>query len=488
MQFGKKLIAVLSSTIVLTILTSPALGRSVYAITKHLDDKLTAYNIRGDQIDWQATADVPSWPVGLALDPDSGVMFVTYEHKNIIEMLNAKTMISEENPVTVTEATSLAGIAFDQTNQKLYVVDRETNKLFVYLWNPVTRKLTLEGDTYKTLAGLGPYRAYGIALDESKERLYVTDRSNAVKYYDTNDPNQTWTRQRIVDVNRVAVGIAIDPNRHYLYTGSWSGQSGDHTFLVRTDINDINNPAFDEYNVGYCVIGITADEQTGFVYTTDKDDKIKVFDTATFPSDPCYADGNDISQPADIIIRGDVSYKPPFPSLVFAKDDNDVNCASPTDPNNDEITYYICYDANGQNANNVIITDFLAHEVDFNSASGPNVFYDSDSNTVTWKIGNLSPADSNCVYLTVKVNTAAHPAGTTTNYCEIESDRYYTFTTEDTNVCCWGGDIIYVDVNAPTDYNTGASWQYAYKDLHFCIEASSGRTSTNGVLSIGSKR
>jgi len=50
----------------------------------------------------------------LALDPDSGVMFVTYEGKNIIEMVNARTLAPLQKSVIEPNGTNLAGIAFDQ--------------------------------------------------------------------------------------------------------------------------------------------------------------------------------------------------------------------------------------------------------------------------------------------------------------------------------------------------------------------------------------
>ena len=79
-------------------------ARSVYVITDR-SSTVAAYDIQGDQIVGpNATAqNLPDHggAVGLALDPDSETLFVTYEGSNIIEMVNAKTMISEENPVTV---------------------------------------------------------------------------------------------------------------------------------------------------------------------------------------------------------------------------------------------------------------------------------------------------------------------------------------------------------------------------------------------------
>jgi hypothetical protein len=421
--------------------------------------------------------------VGLALDPDSGIMFVTYESSNIIEMVNARTMISEENPVTVTDATTLAGITFDQSKQKLYTVDRETNKLFVYLWEPIYKTLTLEGDTHKALGDLPvPHGAYGIALNENNGWLFVTDSTKTVHVYNTNDPNQTWTRQGIVDVNRGAVGIAVDASRNYLYTGGYAASEW-HTFLVRTDINDINNPTYAEKDMGadIYVIGITPDEETGFVYTTDHNttdynDAIKVFNTADFPSDPCHTEGVNIYGPADIVVRGDVSYKPALLRLskgyeIEPNDPCDANdCARP----GDTITYTISYDANGHSVNDVNIIDYLPYEVSNSpndvNFSEPNGAYDPDAHTVMWEIGDLGANDSGDVTVTVKVNKLAAPNGVIVNFCEMESGSTYNIAEVNTPVCYWCGSIIYVDANAPTHYKSGATWQSAYKDLQDALE------------------
>ena len=149
-------------------------------------------------------------------------------------------------------------------------------------------------------------------------------------------------------------------------------------------------------------------------------------------------------------------YKPP----VFYLEKVDVNEPNSVVPN-DYITYEIAYGPNGIDHNNVVITDYLPVEVDPNNPFDPN--YDLQKHTYTWQIGSLAAsAPDDSVTLTVVVNELAEPLGKIRNYCEIENDLYCSFATVDTNVSCWGGDIIYVDVNTPTDYKTGTSWQYAY--------------------------
>jgi hypothetical protein len=176
-------------------------------------------------------------------------------------------------------------------------------------------------------------------------------------------------------------------------------------------------------------------------------------------------------------LAGDVGYKPPFPLLTLVKDNNDPNdeCVSPLISEEEHewlgtpynwLYYKIKYDANGHSDTNVIITDYLPAEVNYIS-SDPNGVYDPDPNlrTVTWNnIGDISPSDSNTFWIKVAVNYYAKPGHKITNYCEIESDNYFMFTTKDVNVCCYGGNIIYVDEDA-NGCNNGTSWLDAYKDL-----------------------
>lgn len=122
MLLGKKLnVGIISLIILNNIMFSMAHARSVYVITDWAST-VKAYDIQGDQIVEQATAENLAdhgGAVGLALDPGSEMLFVTFEGSNVIEMVNAKTMISEENPVTVPGVSSLAGIAINAAEKCL---------------------------------------------------------------------------------------------------------------------------------------------------------------------------------------------------------------------------------------------------------------------------------------------------------------------------------------------------------------------------------
>ena len=153
-----------------------------------------------------------------------------------------------------------------------------------------------------------------------------------------------------------------------------------------------------------------------------------------------------------------------FPCFYIYKEVNDVNCAYPwNEIDENYLIYNISYDANGFADTNVIITDHLPSDVNYIS-SDPCGVYDSNWHTVTWDINDISASDSNTFSIQVGVNYYARPGDTITNFCEMEGDRYYAFTTWPTDICCYGGDIIYVDANA-NGFNNGTSWLHAYKDL-----------------------
>jgi len=155
---------------------------------------------------------------------------------------------------------------------------------------------------------------------------------------------------------------------------------------------------------------------------------------------------------------------PPFPSLTIVDDVNDANCVYPFDSNDENyLEYTICYDGDGNEANDVVIVEQLPVEVDYYS-SDHNGDYDPNLHRVTWELGNLGANDSNCVHLTVKVNQFAKPGSAFRNYCEIRNEEYSRNATEKTNVCCWDEDIIYVDANA-SGFNNGTCWTDAYTDL-----------------------
>jgi len=337
-----------------------AQAKSVYVITDHHGNTVKAYKIQGNQFEYQTDAkDLPNHgngPVGIDIDPDSEFLFITYEDSDKITLLNAKTMIAEQDPVAAPGATDLAGLVFDSTKQKLYTVKRQDNRLYAYLWDANTKILTLEGGTYKTLENIGTYPngAYGLALDG--DRFYVSDNTNTVHYYYTD----SWAHLGTRDVGRAVADIEVDPNNGthnaFLYCGALYRGSGEgHQYLVKHDLEVETNPNT-EQDINTVPIGVAIDVNTGLVYVSVSNKEIRVYDCSSYPFVQTDSENTGgWSGPAGLCVPAkDVSYKPP--AFYLEKIDvNEPNCVFP----GDYITYKITFGPNGLDHNNVVITDYL---------------------------------------------------------------------------------------------------------------------------------
>ena len=128
--------------------TSTAHAKSLYVIAQNLYlDRplpLQAYNIgAGGRLTFQTQYGIPSiagGAVGLAIDSDSGYLFITYEFTNEIRVVDATTM-DAELVAAAQGAQDLAGIVYDQSRDLLYCMDRYTPTLNVYRWDPAQKGL-----------------------------------------------------------------------------------------------------------------------------------------------------------------------------------------------------------------------------------------------------------------------------------------------------------------------------------------------------------
>ena len=414
-------------------------------------------------------------------------MFITYEGNTTIAWASIKNL--SRNPATdqyatgITGGNGLGGMAVDENNSRLYVISRRTSRLFAFDYdipgNTLDPVRLGETTDYVTLENLTS--GIDIALDETNQRLYVSDLTPTVRYYNTS----TWQLEGSITLDQSAVGIGLDQTRNYLYAGYFPGYGGQN-YLMRYDLTgDPNDPeTYLEKNLDTPVMDIAVDEDTGYVYLTLKRidgyryGVVEVYDPTNWTSS--YPEGLvllDAESDDDFVNEGPGGialgprYKPA--NMFIGKVDNitDPNyCAVP----DDIITYTICY-APGAEPNvyyNVVITDRLPPGVDF-VAADPNTGYYTERpiHTYTWDVGFVpghdpnDPSDPNqCLDITVQVNQWAEPLGELVNFAEIESDESYTQTQERTPVCCWAGDIIYVDISA-TGSKTGVDWDNAYTNL-----------------------
>lgn len=372
---------------------------------------------------FQATQGVPDLAggaVGLAIDTDSKKLAVTYEGSDTIQLLDA-TNFADLGTATAAGASNLAGIVFDQGKKKLYTVDRQTNHLYVYSWAAATNTLTLDGGTFIALPNVSA--AHGLALDESRGRLFVGDAdSTTVRYFDTT----TWTEAgNFVQAlsGQTVMGIAVDTVRNIVYTGNAYQPYGSLGELVKYNLNT-NTETFytlpgaqPSNSGGDNIVGVAVDEETGNVYTTTGNqgsggtDTLIVFDSAL---NVLKNDLGDIGSPTGIVVpRAGISYNP----LNFSKT-ADVNPV----PTGDNLTYSLCFDnlANAETAlTNVVITDAVPEGTSFVSATGGPA---TSGSTLTWTVANVAAGAAQSCFNMV-VNVTAADGSVIHNSAAIKSDQ-----------------------------------------------------------------
>ena len=391
---------------------------------------ISAYDIVGNQIVYQTTNTVPAFAggaVGLGVDTDSAYLFVTYEVSNQISIVNATTMtVPASSPVTAPGASNLAGVVIDQDAQKLYTMDRNTNTLYVYSWDPTGPTLTLDGT--QSLAGVS--MAHGIALDETNDLLYVGDRTTQVKIFNTG----TWTPAGSFTVSQAVMGIAVDVANGYVYTGNAYGPYGSIGILSQYNLGTsteatVNVGTLTGYS-GDNAVGVAVDSSTGLVYVTTGNqasggsDKLLVLNSALSVTDTT----GDIGNPTGVVVPGrDISFNP----LSFDKDDGLTTTTAGS-----QITYTLSYTNNNQvPVTGVTITDTVPAGVNFMSATGGGV---ESAGVVTWNIGTLNAGEAGSVSMIVQESSGV--ARTLTNYATISSNELPQTTQSDDTEITTGGN------------------------------------------------
>ena len=429
----KSIIVITAVLSVLAIaMVGTAAAKSVYLSANHHTAQFDAWNINqpGGTVTYQATYILQhsTDPSGIACDAipkDASVLFISSEFSAGIEMVNPITL---EYMGVSSGPSDLAGVDVDDVDNIVYTLRRQTNDLYIYSWDPVAKQLTQQAVI--DLPGMS--NGYGLALDDSRDILWVSDTPNwMVRAYDVdvsnwNDIAEIPTLSRKLSLP--VIDVAVDTKRNLVHTvGSWAGSR----LLSKYDVAAGTETTID---LGVGGIGVAVDEDTGYVYitrgTSSAGDDIQVWNTSTSPF-TLVQDTPRIGNPAGICICN-VAYNP----LNLSKSDGlaEDECVSP----GANINYDICYDnmRNAFDVHNVTINDTLPAETSFISASGGGT-YDPVTHTVTWNIGTLSAgAAEDCVQLVVRVDPATLPETTITNYCTIDSDETPPTTISEDTVTC----------------------------------------------------
>jgi fimbrial isopeptide formation D2 family protein/uncharacterized repeat protein (TIGR01451 family) len=433
------LLALLAIAVLTTAVTKTAKAKSLYIIAdikgSSVDRKepVQAYDIGVDgTLTFQAQYDIPYrgiGAVGMAIDSDYGYVFITYESSDVIQLLEATTM-TDAGTTVAPDASDLAGIVYDHEKSLLYCVDRGKNNLYVYNWFPETATLThVPGSPFH----LENAHAYGIALDEIDDLLYVANASNTVTVYRTSD----WKLVNTITLSHLAISIAVDVRNGFIYTGG--GYAGNRYLTQYHLATNSERDIRVEPDAG--VLGLAVDPGTGLVYldTGVNDapggDNLMVYDSELNQIDIIVAIGN----PTGLAIPGrDIGYNPlnlrkeVIRGATTSTESGDIKMVSP----GDTYTYGIYFDNNNTyKVTDVSVVDVLPDEVTFVTADddGVNGHYNFDEKTktatYTWSYGELPPRSSTLLELTVRVKPGVETGRIITNSVTINSNETPPTTT-----------------------------------------------------------
>ncbi len=414
---------ILAAGILITAVTETATAKSLYIIADINADPtpIRAYDIGKDgTLSFQAEYGIPKYgwgAVGLAIDSDSKNLFVTYEGSNVIQLINATTM-TDTGATTAPGASNLAGIVYDHDKKLLYCVDRGLPRLYVYNWEASTATLTQVPGSPFTLTGTTT--AYGIALDEINDLLYVADYSTTINVYRTSD----WSSWETILVSGTVISIAVDPTRGFVYYGG--GFAEENYYLTQFNLNTYRETEV-QVAPDAGVMGIGIDPDTGLIYigtginNEPGSDSLRVYDTSLNQIDII----TDIENSTGLVIPiEDISYNPLNLHKNIASDAIDeveqVGIGG-------TITYNIYFDNNNDyTVNNISIVDTLPKEVSFITADDDGVFgnYDPIAHIYRWSYSSLPAGFSgDSLTLVVQVNEGTAPDKIITNYVAIKSDE-----------------------------------------------------------------
>jgi fimbrial isopeptide formation D2 family protein/uncharacterized repeat protein (TIGR01451 family) len=423
---GTGVFLVLSALTLLVIIPETVHAKSLYVITdiERNPEPLQAYDIGIDgALTFQAENYLPRialGAVGLAIDSDNGYLFVTYEESSEISLVDAETMTIVGSFIAP-NAADLAGIVYDHEKELLYCVDRGTSLLYVFRWDAIHLKLE---EVIGSPFNLRRATAYGIALDEIDDILYVANGTNEIYAYQTSN----WSLVRTITVHRVAISVAVGVKYGYLYSGG--GYAGNQYLTQYHLATGTEKEVQVEPDAG--VMGLSVDSDTGLVYmSTGKDqwpggDNLLVYDKNLHRVGKIPSIGN---KPTGLVVPGkDVGYNPlNLTKQVSGGVNVNSNGQFEVAGAGAQITYTISFDnhENDYDVTDLVIVDTLPPDVIFISADEDNVsgHYDSVTHTYTWIYPVLSRGAAKSLDLTVQIKDDVEFGTSFTNYVRINSNE-----------------------------------------------------------------
>lgn len=401
--------AILAFCMSVSLITKSTSAKSLYIIAdkgRLMDSTqpVHAYDMGSDgTLTFQTQCDIPHTmlgAVGMAIDSQAGYLFITYDRSNTVHIVDARTMTNAGRLEAAPDGVDLAGIVYDSQKKRLYCAEVGTKNLYAFEWD--SENLTLTDVLYSPF-NLKKASAYGIALDEINDRLYVANASNTINIYDTS----SWALTDSIELNRIAISIAIDIKNEFIYTG---GGYAENTYLTQYHLaTGTKREVQVEPDAG--VIGLGVDPDSGLIYmSTGRDnqpggDNLLVFDSSLDQIDIIPAIGN----PTGLAIPdGDLAYNPFNLSKTIIDGMTNVLDAegNPMVGAGGILTYSIHFENNNTDPiSEVSVVDTLPDTLTFISADNGegNGNYDSKTHTYEWAFPLLAAQSSITLELKAKV-------------------------------------------------------------------------------------
>lgn len=394
-------------------------AKSLYLSANHHTAEFDAWNIDPFGIVTKQSTYIlqhSTDPAGIGIDEitpnDEPLLFITSEFSGGIEIVN---------PVNLTYfgvssgPSNLAGVDVDDLDNVVFTLKRQNDDLYIYNWDETTK--TLNMNTTVQLENLS--YGYGIAFDDSRDILWVTDTgSSMIRAYDMDVVN--WNDIEEIEslsgsVSHAPIDIAVDMVRNRVFTvAGYAGSSLLSMYDVATETETT-------HDLGIGGIGVAVDDLNGYVYmtrgTSSSADDIQVWDVNTDPF-TLIQDTERIGNPAGLCVPKTTVFNPLNLTMTFNIDGNTVNPGQ-------NIQKSICFDnlQNGLEVHNVTLNDTLPSELIYLSSSDGGI-YDPINHTVTWDIGTL-PADAplQCVTVDCRVDQMVAVGTNITNFATINGDE-----------------------------------------------------------------
>lgn len=374
------------------------------------------------------------------VNPVDMELYVNYDGYGMY-VVDLRTMTLKDS---IDNSVEMFGLKWNEGRMNPYLYGFGGNspilaRFYSYLDQPVTFPLAFST------------RAYDGVVDYSNNLLYVNQWTDIVTIYDlSSDTDVTYISAILVTTPEIeAKKIEVDGvfslstidvfsvNGTMYSIGIVGSFGGAYSFLIKTNLQTGYSISIETALGG----GMAIDRETGSVYATgwiwegnQWVEAIKVYDPNLQLQ--TYHITGEMLGTIEII-----NTNPPH--IIYGLYDwmidhwvllPDSACVRPFNPNRQNyLRYQLCVDVQNAGDQNVVVTDYLAPEVEFVSA--PQGTYNEENHTVNWSVGSINPWDPCCLELVVAVKKTALPEQEITNVAEFQGYFYQSSSTTKTLVC-----------------------------------------------------